>query len=348
MLNIFHTWHRPVRPAAAVGVFLVGLLPFALPVQAQPTSYSFTTIDEPNNTPLAAFTSASGINDAGQIVGSYLDSSLVPHGFLLSGGTYTTIDPPGTLATSVGGSGLAGINNAGQMVGLYADTTGNVHGFLDNAGTFTPIDDPSAPAGAQTRLTGISNAGAMVGNYSVGAPGSGVTTGFSLVGSTFTTIQDPNEIAGDGGTFVSGINSSGDIVGLYNFANQADSHGFLLSGGVYSTLDFPAANTRVTDLAINDAGLIFGSATDGTLDFLFFDNGGSFNVIPDPYTLGGNADIDARGINNLNDIVGEIADINGNHGYVGTPVPAPEPASLLTLGSGLLGLALRRRRRPHP
>src|SRR5215472_7204635 len=54
-------------------------------------SYNFTTIDFPG----ATQTIANGLNDHGDIVGRYLDSNGVFHGYLLSGGTFTTLDPPG-------------------------------------------------------------------------------------------------------------------------------------------------------------------------------------------------------------------------------------------------------------
>jgi probable HAF family extracellular repeat protein len=48
------------------------------------------------------------------------------HGFLLSGGTYTTLDLP--LATM--GTFATGINALGQIVGFYQDSLGHYHGFL--------------------------------------------------------------------------------------------------------------------------------------------------------------------------------------------------------------------------
>jgi len=55
--------------------------------------YNYTTIDDPSATDRATgFTVASGINTAGQIVGSY--GHFGSHGFLLSGGTFTTLDDP--------------------------------------------------------------------------------------------------------------------------------------------------------------------------------------------------------------------------------------------------------------
>ena len=62
-------------------------------------------------------TGATGINDAGQIVGSYYDTSHNIHGFLKSGGSFTRIDVPGATYTY-----SSGINNAGHIVGNYDDT----------------------------------------------------------------------------------------------------------------------------------------------------------------------------------------------------------------------------------
>src|SRR5215471_16627464 len=82
--------------------------------------YSFTTIDVPG----ALSTNANGINDSGQIVGSFWDG-LNGHGFFLDvDGSFTTIDVPGASST-----GASGINNSGQIVGSFVDATG-AHGFF--------------------------------------------------------------------------------------------------------------------------------------------------------------------------------------------------------------------------
>jgi len=49
---------------------------------------------------------AFGINDAGQIVGFYYDTNVVYHGFLLSGGAYTTFNDP----LAIRGTAAYGIN----------------------------------------------------------------------------------------------------------------------------------------------------------------------------------------------------------------------------------------------
>ena len=68
---------------------------------------TFTTISVPG----AVSTSAFGINDAGQIVGSYSTGSGT-FGFVDNGGVFTTIN-----VTSTGPTFAFGINNLGQIVG---------------------------------------------------------------------------------------------------------------------------------------------------------------------------------------------------------------------------------------
>jgi probable HAF family extracellular repeat protein len=51
----------------------------------------FTTIDHPD---AVAETAATGINNRGQIAGSYDDADGTEHGFLLDDGVFTTIDHP--------------------------------------------------------------------------------------------------------------------------------------------------------------------------------------------------------------------------------------------------------------
>src|SRR5262245_2109304 len=103
---------RYLYSLVALGLF-VGVTGRAM---AQP-SYSFTTLDVPGTSP--NYAELNGINDSGQIVGSYGG-----HGFLLDQGSYTTIDVPGAQATFA-----TGINDSGQIVGWYLDAGGGQHGF---------------------------------------------------------------------------------------------------------------------------------------------------------------------------------------------------------------------------
>jgi len=81
---------------------------------------TFTTFDVPG---AVNYTSAYGINSAGQIVGSFYDGT-TSHGFLTEGAAFTTFDVPGARVTEA-----RGINPTGQIVGLFLDARG-AHGFV--------------------------------------------------------------------------------------------------------------------------------------------------------------------------------------------------------------------------
>ena len=84
----------------------------------------------------AVGTKVSGINHRGEMVGYYdTDTS---RGFALRDGRFTTIDPPGSLASLP-----SGIDNRGRVVGGYLDANGvNGRGFLWEDGRYTTIVAP--------------------------------------------------------------------------------------------------------------------------------------------------------------------------------------------------------------
>jgi hypothetical protein len=75
----------------------------------------------------------------------------------------------------------------------------------------------------------------------------------------------------------------------------------------------------------------------------FLDIGGIFTTINVPgASVSGTK---AIGINDSGQIVGVFFDATGEHGFIATPAPTPEPGTLLLLSVGLLGLAMLSRRR---
>jgi|SRR6516164_7878351 len=114
--------------------------------------YTYTTLDDPLAT---TSTIASGINDMGQIVGSYRNAS-GRHGFLYSGGVYTTLDDPQASANA-GGTSAFGISKTGQIVGGYFDSSGLEHGFLYNGSSYSILDDSLGTNG--TEPSGINASG---------------------------------------------------------------------------------------------------------------------------------------------------------------------------------------------
>jgi probable HAF family extracellular repeat protein len=107
--------------------------------------------------PGAYSTAATGINNSGQIVGTYTESSGKAHGFLKYRDTLVSFDYPGARSTDA-----LGINDSGQIVGTYFDATNGLHGFIKDGDKFTSLDFPDATF---TAAYGINNLGQIVGDY---------------------------------------------------------------------------------------------------------------------------------------------------------------------------------------
>ncbi len=95
---------------------------------------TFTSYDDPNGN--GTNTSFFGLNNKGQVVGSYVDANGT-NGLLFNylTNTWQTIDDPKqsfSTAFGVNGTTVNGINDMGQLVGFYSDGT-NVNGFLATA-----------------------------------------------------------------------------------------------------------------------------------------------------------------------------------------------------------------------
>jgi probable HAF family extracellular repeat protein len=131
----------PMRRALFV-LFLMVSVGIGAPQAVVVASDRFTMIDVPGS----SFTEAHEINERGEIVGNYTDANGL-HGFLLSEGTFTTIDGPACPGPSQGPQTVAyGINNRGQVVGVSNPCGSESHGFLWEKGTLTTIDILSLPA----------------------------------------------------------------------------------------------------------------------------------------------------------------------------------------------------------
>ena len=101
------------------------------------------------------------INERGDIVGEFIDSSGVTRGFVrFSDGSFSApiVDPNDTVGFTEG----RGINNSRTVGGDYVVSDGNLHSFFLSGGTFTEYDVPGA---VQTDLLSINDPGDFTGGF---------------------------------------------------------------------------------------------------------------------------------------------------------------------------------------
>jgi uncharacterized membrane protein len=245
----------------------------------------FTIIQFPG----AQNTTATGINNAGTIVGSYVDNNFNVHGFILANNQFQSIDMPSGVNTS-----LRSINNRGQILGSVDGTSANPNpqSFILENGTFTLLNFPGTPSNFITafndrdEFTGTDESGPLQGfvisggqrtnlpdfNGSKFFPASlndrGVITGnvdqqnaALLRFGQFTTIQAPGASA----TSAQGINNLNEVVGTVVHSDSSQE-AYFYSNGSFTIFNFQGAFFTAAQ-AVNDQRQIVGSNSVGFFDF---------------------------------------------------------------------------------
>jgi probable HAF family extracellular repeat protein len=174
---------------------------------------------------------AYGVNDAGQIVGQFIDGAGVYHGFLYSGGTYTTIDDPLGLM----GTEPFGINDQGQIVGGYQDSSGVTHGFiavlpiLFTAGADSVDFNNLTPAQIAAINAGADLYNSQGGNDNVILPDPAryqLTPSVAWDPTHIFPMGDGNDsVTGGDGNYILALGSGADTVKLGNGNNKVTAGG---------------------------------------------------------------------------------------------------------------------------
>lgn len=116
----------------------------------------FTSIDQVPQNVVVSDTEALGINNRGEIVGTFFDPDTL-RGLIQRKASFLPSDVPGQTNTV-----LEGINDRSDIVGAFNDINQTTHGFISRGETFRTVDFPSTNTNF---ALGINGAGTIVGEY---------------------------------------------------------------------------------------------------------------------------------------------------------------------------------------
>lgn len=253
--------------------------------QTPALSFKFKTITVTG----AQSTALYGINNAGAMVGAYVDSAGVQHGFSMVSGKVKNIDDPNGTGTY-----CFGINKAGAIVGYYATSSHTAQAFLYVKGKFTDIG-PAGSTGSQA--IGINDHGDINGNFGDSKGGHG----FLLKGGKYTT----QDVPGAQFTLGGGINNAGLMTEVWiDSSNNSESS--LYNGKKYTKVNIPRETDSYVSAISNLGDIVYSWESDESYGGALRHGGKyyKFSVPKGDRTFG-------YGINDHNTIVGAYTDDNG-------------------------------------
>ncbi len=204
----------------------------ALFVASPAGKITFYTLPFADYSPTGPFnTTATGMDNAGDVVGAYTGANGALHGFVRrASGALSQINDPRAAA---GGTVADGISPNGAVItGFYAGKTGAEHGFLLRDGTFTTYNVP----GAQATVVGFDNHREFGGTYFAA---NGISRGFYVIHGTLHTLTAP---AQPGARHPALTLSAADAEGtLFGYATSANlpGYGIAYADGRHTTFRDP-------------------------------------------------------------------------------------------------------------
>jgi probable HAF family extracellular repeat protein len=305
------------RMVLAVMVTVVGLASVGY---AQANKLKFTSIDFPG----AVFTAGRGINNHGDIAGSYRMPGFPRQAMLLIKGKFIPLAPP---APDASFSEATSINDRGDVTGQWGDANGFFHGFLISDGVLTILNVPGA---TDTFALGVNDSGLVAGYWDLlDQNGNGLANlGFTWKDGAFidTQINFPGATGALPGAGLFGVNSRGDLSGVWvPDLNGNIEHGFVCpkSAPCFS-YDASVPGTVLTQGdGINAHGQVAGvSCDDNFVCHAFLLAGATLTSFDFPGAEG----TLAYGINSAAQIVGRYSLPDGStHGFLAERVRTGKP-----------------------
>jgi probable HAF family extracellular repeat protein len=267
-------------------------------VSGPQAGFAYTSFQVPGS----SYTVGLGVNNLGDIVGSFVSNG-VQSGFLYTAGVFQTIACPGasfTIAQAINDSGvivgwcgfgklaqgfiyqngiysyvnypkakltaLEGINNQGEIVGVFQIASTSQHSFYYSNGTFTAL------GAKNSNLSAINNVGMIAGSACVNVYQCNALQGVVYVkGPTRWKLQKTVNYPGASGTVLNGINDNADLAGDFGPTANGQQGGFVYIESTNTFVGFDIQNS--TDMAaegINNSGEVVGYYTVGTTFYGFY------------------------------------------------------------------------------
>jgi len=275
---------------------------------------SVSQIDFPDET-TTTYTDAAGINNRGEIVGTFRDARPFEHGFVFRKGEFTALEVLGLHTIPLG------INDRGDIVGFGVKNGDAIQGLLWNKGGGEPTQI-GADGKNITYFHGINNRGQVVGHSRLNVHE--LAEAFLWNDGIFTSLDIPGVLVVGRGRESMGINDRGQVVGTCQNQTPPGTHGFLIERGVATLIDIPVPGVTATYASgINNSGQIVGSYFDANGEHGYLRNAnGTFTLIQAPNVSG----IEPVRLNDRGDIVGMFSAGGKFHGFLFS-----QPSSLIGL-----------------
>jgi probable HAF family extracellular repeat protein len=253
---------------------------FAILITQAALTQTYTVLDL-GALPRGSYSTATGINASGQVVGSSDIGTRDSHAFLFSNGTMQDLGTLGGKASR----GIA-INAAGQVLGWsYINDTITVHPFLFSGGRMQDL-------GIAGTARAFNDFGQVTGHF--GSP----EHAFLFSNGTMYDLGTPPGFTSTTGY---GINNSGQVTGEAYF-RIAYYHAFLYSNGTMQDLGALPGGNSSGGRAINNSGQVTGTSAvyGGYYHAFIYSNG----TMQDLGTLPGGQYSAASAINNYGHVTG--------------------------------------------